>query len=100
MRAVLRQLHERIRRLHPKLNNAGFSASWGGPIAFSGDYIPLLGRLPKCRNIIVAGAYSGHGVAMSVRAGQLIARAIAEDAELPRWGALDRKPRSSRLSRR
>jgi gamma-glutamylputrescine oxidase len=89
---LLMQLQDRVSRLHPKLREVGFSASWGGPIAFTPDAVPLLGRLPSCPNIIVAGAYSGHGVALSVRAGQLIARAIAEGAELPPWGALDRKP--------
>jgi glycine/D-amino acid oxidase-like deaminating enzyme len=88
---ALRQLERRVRRLHPRLRDIKFSASWGGPIAFTADSVPLLGRLAECRNIIVAGAYSGHGVALSVRVGQLIAQAIAEDAELPRWGALDRK---------
>ena len=90
----------RVRRLHPKLRDFKFSASWGGPIAFTADTVPLLGRLPSCPNIIVSGAYAGHGVALSVRAGQLIARAIAEGAALPRWGALDRKPpRSQRWLR-
>ncbi len=93
-RAVLAQLQQRVRGLHPLLNEVEFSASWGGPIAFAPDYVPYLGRLPHCPNIIVAGAYSGHGVALSVRAGQLIARAIAEGAELPKWGALDRFRRS------
>ena len=93
--AALIQLQERVRRLHPKLRDVQFSAAWGGPIAFTPDTVPLLGRLPSCPNIIVAGAYAGHGVALSVRAGQLIARAIAEGAELPRWGALDRKPSRS-----
>ncbi len=91
-RAALTQLQDRVRSLHPEFRNAGFSASWGGPIAFTEDGIPLLGRLPASPNTIIAGAYSGHGVAMSVHAGQLIACTIADGAELPRWGALDRKP--------
>jgi glycine/D-amino acid oxidase-like deaminating enzyme len=93
-RAALAQLEERVRGLHPKLRAIGLSASWGGPIAFTPDAVPLVGRLPASRNIIVASAYSGHGVALSVRIGQLIARAIAEDTDLPRWGALDRKTSS------
>ena len=89
---ALRQLHQRVRNLHPRLKDVEFSASWGGPIAFTPDTVPFLGRLPSCRNIIVAGAYSGHGVALSVRIGKLIANAIADGAELPAWGSLDRKP--------
>jgi gamma-glutamylputrescine oxidase len=90
-RAALKQLEDRVRDLHPKLRDVELPNSWGGPIAFTPDAVPLLGRLPECRDILVAGAYAGHGVALSVRAGRLIARAIAEDAELPPWGALDRK---------
>ncbi len=93
-RASLRQLQDRVRRLHPQLGKVAFSASWGGPIAFAPDAVPFVGRLPGCRNIIAAGAYAGHGVALSVRVGQLIARAIAENAELPSWGAWDRRPAS------
>ncbi len=98
--ATLSQLQDRVRRLHPILRDVGFSASWGGPIAFTPDAVPLLGRLPDCPRIIIAGAYAGHGVALSVRVGQLIARAIAEGAELPQWGALDRKPPGGRHWRR
>jgi glycine/D-amino acid oxidase-like deaminating enzyme len=98
--STLRQLQERVRRLHPKFNHVRFSASWGGPIAFTPDAVPVLARLPACRDVIAAGAYAGHGVAMSVHAGQLIARAIAEGAELPRWGALDRKRSAARFGRR
>jgi gamma-glutamylputrescine oxidase len=89
-RTALAQLQERVRNLHPGLSKIGFSAAWGGPIAFTPGAVPLLSRIPACPNVLVAGAYAGHGVALSVRAGQLIARAIDEGAELPRWGALER----------
>jgi gamma-glutamylputrescine oxidase len=91
-RAALAQLEDRVRGLHPGLRKVEFSASWGGPIAFTEDAVPLLGRLPDRPTVIVAGAYAGHGVALSVHAGRLAARAIVEGAELPRWGALDRRP--------
>jgi glycine/D-amino acid oxidase-like deaminating enzyme len=39
---------------------------------------------------LVAGAYAGHGVALSVRAGELLANAIARNESLPTWGALNR----------
>jgi gamma-glutamylputrescine oxidase len=98
--AALSRLQNRVRRLHPKLNDVRFSASWGGPIAFTQDAVPLLGRLPGSPRIIVAGGYAGHGVALSIRVGQLIARAIAEDADLPRWGALEHEHSRSRPKRR
>jgi glycine/D-amino acid oxidase-like deaminating enzyme len=48
---------------------------------------PILGRLPDAPRIFVAGAYAGHGVALSVKAGEMIALAIVEDRQLPRWGS-------------
>ncbi len=89
-RAVITKLQQRIRQLHSKLNDVSFPASWGGPIAFTPNAVPLLGHHPSSARIIVAGAYSGHGVALSVRAGQLIARTIADGIPLPDWGSLNR----------
>jgi hypothetical protein len=39
---------------------------------------------------MVSGAYAGHGVALSVRAGELLALAIADHRPLPKWGSLAR----------
>ena len=68
----------------------GFSNSWAGPIAFTEDAVPLLGIAPSCERILVAGAYAGHGVALSVRAGELLANAIVRNEALPAWGTLNR----------
>jgi gamma-glutamylputrescine oxidase len=80
----------RVRNLHPALARIGFSNSWAGPIAFTEDAVPLLGVAPWCERILVAGAYAGHGVALSVRAGDLLANAIVRNEALPAWGALNR----------
>lgn len=80
----------RIRNLNPALAGIGFSHSWAGPIAFAEDAVPLLGVAPRCERILVAGAYAGHGVALSVRAGELMANAIVRNEPLPAWGALRR----------
>ena len=87
---VISRMHARIRRLHPLLADVQFSGSWAGPIAFTDEAVPLLGRHPRAPKVFVAGGYAGHGVALSVRAGQLIARAIAEGKSLPAWGSLAR----------
>jgi glycine/D-amino acid oxidase-like deaminating enzyme len=85
--AALEGLRKRVRRLHPKLREVKFSASWAGPIAFRENRVPILGRHLHSSRVLVAGAYAGHGVALSIRMGQLLARAIAEDAPLPNWGS-------------
>ena len=80
----------RVRKLHPALAGIEFTNAWAGPIAFTEDGVPLLGATPACERILVAGAYAGHGVALSVRAGELMANAIVRHAALPDWGALQR----------
>jgi glycine/D-amino acid oxidase-like deaminating enzyme len=88
--AALTQLRNRIQALHPELRAVQFSGSWGGPIAFAADTVPLLGVHPQNSRVLVSGGYAGHGVALSVRAGQLIAEAITENRPLPDWGSLRR----------
>ena len=83
-------LTRRVRGLHPALANIRFSHTWGGPIAFTEDHKPILTCAPNQRRMLVAGAYSGHGVAMSVRAGELLALAVARNDPLPEWGAFSR----------
>jgi len=83
-------LTRRVRRLHPDLANVRFSHAWAGPIAFTEDYRPILTCAPNQRHMLVGGAYSGHGVAMSVRAGELLALAVARNDRLPEWGAFSR----------
>ncbi len=87
---ALEALRRRVRRLHRSLREVKFSASWAGPIAFRDNGVPILSEHPASPRVLIAGAYAGHGVALSVRTGQLLARAIAEGRPLPNWGALTR----------
>ena len=43
---------------------------------------------PLRRTIVVIGGWSGHGIALGVRVGQLIADALVARAPLPAWGAV------------
>ena len=88
--AVLERLQRRVRGLHPSLAKVQFSAAWGGPIAFADDTLPLLGAHPRHPGVMVSGGYAGHGVALSVRAGELLALAIADHRPLPQWSSLAR----------
>jgi gamma-glutamylputrescine oxidase len=63
---------------------------WAGPIAFAENSIPLLGPHSANPRVLVAGGYAGHGVALSVRAGELLALAIGKNLPLPKWGSLSR----------
>jgi len=85
--AGFQRLEQRIHGFHPKLAGVSFDAKWGGPIAFREDRAPILGRLPGAPSVIVTGAYAGHGVALSVKVGKLVADAITNGSPLPAWGA-------------
>jgi glycine/D-amino acid oxidase-like deaminating enzyme len=88
--AVLDRLQKRVRGLHPALHEVRFDAAWAGPIAFADGSIPVLGPHPANPRVLVSGGYAGHGVALSVRAGELLALAIGKNTPLPKWGALSR----------
>ncbi len=90
--ASLARLAARLPGLHPALGGVPLAWRWGGPIAFPSDRTPVLSRLPGSPNVIVTGGCAGHGIALGVRVGQLIADAIAGGAPLPAWGALPGAP--------
>jgi gamma-glutamylputrescine oxidase len=85
---ILRRLVRRVQGLNPLLARARIGWTWAGPIAFTDEALPVIGVHPANSAIMVAAAYAGHGVAFSVQAGALIARAILHEAPLPEWGAI------------
>jgi glycine/D-amino acid oxidase-like deaminating enzyme len=85
---ALDKLEKRVRNLHPVLRRIRVETRWGGPIAFLVGRPPLLGSHPAAAQLIVAGGYTGHGVALSLRVGELAARAVAKQNALPAWGKL------------
>ncbi|HJW67917.1 MAG TPA: FAD-binding oxidoreductase, partial [Candidatus Binatia bacterium] len=90
--ASLARLEARIARFHPVLAGAAVRERWGGPIAFTPDRTPILSRLPRAPDVIVSAGCAGHGIALGVRVGQLVADAFAGGEDLPRWGALPSAP--------
>jgi glycine/D-amino acid oxidase-like deaminating enzyme len=75
----------RIRKLHPALRSVQFANRWGGPILFANDWRPIFTRHPKAPHAIVLGAYSGHGVALSVYLGSWAAEVMLGRRDLPNW---------------
>ena len=75
----------RIRKLHPALPSVQFTHRWGGPILFANDWRPIFARHPKSAHAIVLGAYSGHGVALSVYLGSWAAEVMLGRRDLPTW---------------
>ena len=85
---AMQRLESRVHRFHPALAEVPVTHRWGGPIAFRPGGAPILARLPEQPGVIVCGGCAGHGVALSIRLGQLIAAAVLDGATLPDWGAL------------
>jgi glycine/D-amino acid oxidase-like deaminating enzyme len=87
------QLEGRVRHLHPALAKIKFTHRWGGPILFRDSWKPVFDWHPRSgseNNAIVAGAYAGHGVALSSYLGEWAADVLAgEGRSLPPWGRID-----------
>jgi glycine/D-amino acid oxidase-like deaminating enzyme len=85
---LLARLSRRVRALHPALATINFSHQWGGPILIADQWRPVFGHHPQSPRATVLGAYSGHGVALSVYLGSWAAEAMLERRKLPTWSSL------------
>lgn len=60
--------------IYPQLVETEIEYAWGGTLAITRSRLPHLVRLQA--NVLSASGYSGHGVAMAILSGKLIAEAI------------------------
>ena len=67
-------------KVFPMLNKTKIDFSWGGTLAITTNRLPHFGELMN-KKIIHAHGYSGHGLALSVLAGKLIAEKISEESK-------------------
>lgn len=81
------RFEQRVRKFHPALREVEFTHRWGGPILVGTgwDMRPIFRRHAKSPRALVLGAYSGHGVALSVYLGRWAAEALLGRRELPAW---------------
>lgn len=90
---IFAQLEQRVRQLHPALAQVKFTHRWGGPILFRNSWKPVFDWHPRSaghKNAIVAGAYAGHGVALSSYLGKWAAEILNGGAKpLPQWGRIE-----------
>lgn len=84
--AAMERLTARIPRLHPALAGVRLTHRWGGPIGFPPLAVPVLGPMPGRPWLLAAGGCTGHGIALGVRMGQLLADAVLAARPLPAWG--------------
>lgn len=85
---ILDSLERRVRGLHPALADVAVAARWGGPVCFREGGVPVLAMHPASERVVIAGAYAGHGVALSLCAGEIAAKALLGRGPLPAWGVL------------
>ncbi|HYG89614.1 MAG TPA: FAD-binding oxidoreductase [Azospirillum sp.] len=76
---VEQALRRKMLRVFPQLEGVRVAHFWGGRVAITANRLPHVGRLTP--TIYFAHGYSGHGVALSGIAGQVIAEAVAGTAE-------------------
>lgn len=72
-------MQRRMERIFPQLRGVDVDFLWGGFVDISMNRAPDFGRVEH--NVYYLQGFSGHGVALSGLAGQLVAQAIAGQAE-------------------
>ncbi len=82
---LFQRLEQRIHHLHPALQQLRITHRWLGPLCFTGDSKPIITHLGDDTRILLATGYRGHGVALSVRVGKLLAEVMAGQGRLPEW---------------
>ena len=70
----------RMQKVYPELEGVRIEYEWGGNIGIVVRRVPLLGRLAD--NVFYAMGYSGHGVAPTHIAAEVMANAVEGDTEV------------------
>jgi glycine/D-amino acid oxidase-like deaminating enzyme len=78
-------LQHRIRGLHPALRQVCITHRWMGPLCITADSKPIIASIDAERRVLLATGYRGHGVALSVRVGKLLAEVLTGQGDLPAW---------------
>lgn len=88
--SIRHSLRSRMLQVFPELKEVRIDYAWGGYVAITRNRAPHFGRLAD--NIYFAQGFSGHGIALTGLAGQLMAEAIAGHEE--RFDVFTRIPHS------
>ena len=83
-------LEQAFRARFPELAHIRVTDHWGGPIGFSLDFLPQVGRTGQGGNILYAVGFCGHGIAQASYAGQMICD-LLHDREGPGAALWDRR---------
>ncbi len=70
-------LERAFRERFPELRDLPIERHWGGPTAFSLDFLPRVGRATRAENVVYAIGWAGHGVAQATYAGRMVSDLLA-----------------------
>jgi gamma-glutamylputrescine oxidase len=62
----------------PQLKGVKIDYAWGGTLAITTSRLPYVARVAP--NVVAAGGYSGHGLALAGLTGKIMAQAVSGDA--------------------
>jgi len=71
------RLERELVRVFPALEGVKAARRWAGTMGFTRDRLPVLGELRGAPGVLHAGAWCGHGVALSLASGARIAELVA-----------------------
>ncbi|WP_406735718.1 NAD(P)/FAD-dependent oxidoreductase [Thioclava sp. GXIMD4215] len=77
---IVKTVRKPMLEVYPGLKDIRIDYAWGGTLAITMNRMPAFIR-PAGDNILSASGFSGHGVAMGVLAGRIMAEAISGQAE-------------------
>lgn len=87
---AFRAIESAFRERFPSLRDVGIARFWGGWIALTFDFLPVLGATGAHGNVLYGLGYCGHGVAQATLTGAMLAERI-QGRELPWEAALRRR---------
>ena len=73
---ITRLLRKDMLKVFPQLEDVEIEYAWSGLMSYARHEMPQLGQIEK--NLWMAQAFGGHGVATTTQAGELLAQAIAQ----------------------
>ncbi len=76
-RDIAAKVRRPMERIFPQLEGVKITHGWGGTLGITVKRVPLFMRVAP--GVIAAGGYSGHGVALATKAGEIMARAVGGD---------------------
>ena len=78
-----RRAYRAMLEVFPKLEGVRLDHAWGGTLAISRSRLPVVRRLSA--SMMASGGYSGHGVALALITGRVMAEAVLGNEERLGW---------------